>query len=292
MEPEDRSQPSPIPHQPRRFFDGGAAPTADQPEVPPDDLADPRIVLERHLDPQGRERFLMLRRIGYLDRVFGPLLVPARADFLTDLASVPAVFTWLVPKTGAHLPAALLHDGLVRQGAYVSAEGHPVTLTRVDADRVFRDGMADTGTPLVRRWLVWAAVTTNTLWLGRNNGWSPAQRWRYRLAVVGTLGLIAVLGVLSTLDLFDVIDVVPWMGHGPFLAELARGAAVAVVLPALLGLLWGRFRIAGWIMCIGLALLLHVTIALVLLTGLYWLTEKVAALFVPHSPGVSRSRAG
>ena len=31
----------------------------------------------------------------------------------TDLTSVPWLFTWLVPKTGAHLPAALLHDGLV-----------------------------------------------------------------------------------------------------------------------------------------------------------------------------------
>lgn len=273
---------APIPREPRRFFDGGVAPSQGQPEVPPDDLTDPRIVLERRLDAQGRERFLMLRRIGYLDRTFGPLLVPARADFLTDLASVPAVFTWLVPKTGAHLPAALLHDGLVRQGAYVSPEGHPVTLTRVEADRVFRDAMADTGTPLVRRWLVWAAVTTNTLWLGRDNGWTAAERWRYRWAVVGTLGVIAVLGVLATLDLFDLIDVVPWMGQGSFADELARGTGVAVVLPGLLGLLWGRFRVAGWIMCIGLALLLHVTIALVLLTGVYWLIEKVAAL-LPRS---------
>ncbi|MDO7868850.1 DUF1353 domain-containing protein [Nocardioides jiangxiensis] len=273
MEPE-----APIPHEPRRFFDGGVAPSHDQPEVPPDDLADPRIVLERRLDPAGRERLLMLRRIGYLDRRFGPLLVPARADFLTDLASVPALFTWLVPKTGAHLPAALLHDGLCHQGAFVSPDGRRVALTRVDADRIFRDAMADAGTPLVRRWLVWAAVTTNTLWRGRDNRWSAARQWRYRLAVVGTLGLVAVLGVLATLDLADVLEVVPWMGHGSFLAELARGGAMAVVLPALLGLLWGRFRVAGWIMCIGLALLLHVTIALAFLTGLYWAAEAAAAL--------------
>jgi hypothetical protein len=273
MEPE-----APIPQQPRRFFDGGVAPTDDQPEVPPDDLTDPRIVLERRLDPRGHERFLMLRRIGYLDRDFGALLVPARADFLTDLASVPMLFTWLVPKTGAHLPAALLHDGLVRQGAYIATDGRPVSLTRIDADRIFRDAMADTGTPLVRRWLVWAAVATATLWGGRDNGWSSAQRWRYRLTVAGTLGLVALLGVVSTLDLVDLVDVVPWMGEGAFVAELARGAGAAVLLPALLGLLWGSFRIAGWIMCIGLALLLHVTIALALLTGLYWLIEKLASL--------------
>lgn len=285
MEPE-----APIPREPRRFFDGGVAPSGDQPEVPPDDLTDPRIVLERRLDPRGRERFLMLRRIGYLDRDVGPLLVPAQADFLTDLASVPMLFTWLVPKTGAHLPAALLHDGLVRQGAYVAVDGRPVSLTRVDADRIFRDAMADTGTPLVRRWLVWAAVTTNTLWLGRDNGWTATQRWRYRLAVVGTLGAIALLGVLATLDLFDLVDVVPWMGHGTFLAELARGTAVAVALPAVLGLLWGRFRVAGWIMCIGLALLLHVTVALVALTGLYGLVERAAAALVPASPGGGADR--
>lgn len=273
MEPE-----APIPHQPRRFFDGGVAPTGDQPEVPPDDLSDPRIVLERRLDDRGRERFLMLRRIGYLDRRFGPLLVPARADFLTDLASVPRLFTWLVPRTGAHLPAALLHDGFVRQGAYVSADGRPVTLTRVDADRIFRDAMADTGTPLVRRWLVWAAVTTNTLWLGHDNGWPASKRWRYRLAVVGTLGLTALLGLLATLDLFDLIDVVPWMGHGSFPAELVRGAAVAVALPALLGLLWGRFRVAGWIMLVGLALLLHVTAALAALWMLYCVVEWALGL--------------
>ena len=35
------------------------------------------------------------------------------AHFRTDLTSVPAWFTWLVPRTGVHLPAALIHDGLI-----------------------------------------------------------------------------------------------------------------------------------------------------------------------------------
>lgn len=271
-------EPAAIPQQPRRFFDGGAAAVGDQPEVPPDTLADPRIVLERSLDSRGQERFLMLRRIGYLDRRFGPLLVPAAADFLTDLASVPTLFTWLVPRTGEHLPAALLHDGLVRQGAFIAVDdGAAVALTRDQADRVFRDAMADTGTPLVRRWLVWAAVATATMLHGRGTGWSTGTRWRHRLTVIGTLGLVALLGVLATLDLFDLVDVVPWMGDGAFAAELVRGAVAAVVLPLLLGVLWGSFRVAGWIMLIGLALLLHVTAALALLTGLYWLAERAAS---------------
>ena len=43
----------------------------------------------------------MERRIAYRDRQLGELLVPrATATFRTDLTSVPALFTWLVPKTG------------------------------------------------------------------------------------------------------------------------------------------------------------------------------------------------
>lgn len=259
--------------QPRRFFDGGVAAHGDQPEVPPDRGAEPRVVLERRLDHGGRESFLMLRRIGYADRRVGELLVPRTSAFTTDLASVPWLFTWLVPRTGAHLPAALLHDGLYAREYLAEPD---TTVLREDADRIFRDAMGDTGTGLVRRWLAWAAVTTGTMVLGGGTGWSTGERWRHRAVAAGTLALVTVIGLLATLDLFDIVEVVPWMGDGAFLAELARGAGVAVALPALLGLLWGRFRVAGWIMLVGLALLLHVTLALALLTGLYWLTELAA----------------
>ncbi|MEL7207734.1 MAG: DUF1353 domain-containing protein, partial [Actinomycetota bacterium] len=64
-----------------------------------------------------REMFELTKPIGYYD---GPLdqviVVPANlAKFQTDLTSVPRLFTWLVPRTGAHLPAALVHDGLVHR---------------------------------------------------------------------------------------------------------------------------------------------------------------------------------
>src|SRR4051812_49734978 len=90
-----------------RFHDGGLPPGGPHADRPP------RIELER-LDEHGVETFALGRRLGYADRHLGELLVPADlATFRTDLTSVPALFTWLVPKTGAHLPAALLHDGLV-----------------------------------------------------------------------------------------------------------------------------------------------------------------------------------
>ena len=123
-------------------------------------------MLERHSD-EGVETFSLERRIAYADRHLGELLVPADPDFRTDLTSVPALFTWLVPKTGAHLPAALLHDALVAGPddpvSYVSTDGHDVD--RVEADRVFRDAMADTGTGVIRRWIVWTAVTVATIFV-------------------------------------------------------------------------------------------------------------------------------
>ena len=106
-----------------RFHDGGT------PGEPPDRGADPRIVLERHAE-EGVETFELERRLAYRDRHLGELLVPADPGFRTDLTSVPALFTWLVPKTGAHLPAALLHDALVAgrddPTSYVSTDGHEV----------------------------------------------------------------------------------------------------------------------------------------------------------------------
>jgi hypothetical protein len=261
--------------QARRFHDGGVPPGGPDPRRPP------RIELERH-DEHDVETFALGRRIGYTDRHLGELLVPADlATFRTDLTSVPALFTWLVPKTGAHLPAALLHDGLVCDPAdptYVSVEGHVVD--RVEADRVFRDAMADTGTGVVRRWLVWSAVTTATLATGQGTGWSTLRRWRYRLAVALTLLVVAYLGACATLDLVDVhvpgLVGLPWMGARAWWLELAGGLAAAVVVPFLLGLVWGRFRVAGVVLGIGLAVLLHVTVLLALLTLLYRVVEWAA----------------
>ena len=180
--------------QPRRFYDGGVLPVGDRIGLPPDPAHDPRIVLERHLE-DGLEVFSLERRIAYDDRHLGEILVPATTDFRTDLTSTPALFTWLVPKTGAHLPAALVHDALVAGGgepSYDSTEGH--TIDRVEADRVFRDAMADTGTGVVRRWIVWTAVTAATIFvpggLPRSPGGRPRVRWAHRIGAGASIAVI------------------------------------------------------------------------------------------------------
>jgi len=267
---------TPIDGQARRFYDGGTA------SEPPALYLPPAIVLRR--ESRGDvDEFRMTRRIAYRDRVFGELLVPDDLDtFETDLASVPAVFAWLVPKTGAHLPAALLHDGLVyspgEPPSYISTEGHDVD--RAEANRVFRDAMADTGTGIVRRWLMWSAVTTATMIQGRGTHWGRWQRWRYRVAALVTILVIALLGIAATADLFDVypawVPRIPWMKEQGLLAELVAGGAAAVTLPFLLALTWGRFWKAGAILGITLALLLHVTAAILGLTLLYQVVERIA----------------
>jgi hypothetical protein len=267
--------------QTRRFYDGGTLPSDGDPGEQPDPGADPRIVLERHAE-EGVELFELERRIAYLDRHLGELLVPADAGFRTDLTSVPALFTWLVPKTGAHLPAALLHDALVAgrddPTSYASTEGHVVD--RVTADRIFRDAMADTGTGVIRRWIVWTAVTVATIFVGRAVPWSRGRHWSYRFAAGATIAVILYLGYSSTSDLLDqswvgAVDA-PWMGRRPFLVEVVGGLSGAIVVPLALSLLWGRLRMAGAIAGVMLAVLLHVTVGLAVIGATYLALERLA----------------
>ncbi len=260
--------------QVRRFYDGGTL------EEEPDRSAPPIVVLERTEGMKPQE-FRMLRRLAYLDREVGELLVPHDPGaFTTDLTSVPSVFAWLVPRSGKHLPAALLHDGLVSppdSPTYVSTSGAVIDVE--EANRIFRDAMADTGTGLVRRWLMWAAVTLTVLVLG-DHPWSTPERWRWRITAVGTLTVLVLLGLWTTADLLDLprLGGVPWMGEGPFLSRLVTGAAGAIAIPLVLAQTWGRFRVAGMILGTTLALLLHVTIAVAALTLLYraleWLCTR------------------
>jgi len=258
----------PAPH-PANFFDGGTD-TED-----PDRSQRPRIVLARD-DSTGSERWAMERRLAYDDEVHGVLLVPdVLGRFRTDLASVPALFTWLVPKTGHHLAAALVHDALVHDRVRPQLyRGQHVD--RVAADEVFRRAMRDSGTATGRRWLVWAAVTLGTIRHG-SEAWSRARHLRYALAAVATLSLVAGLGVVATLDLFDVVAWVPWMGESrSFGLELAGGLAGAIVIPLLLSLAWGRLWMAGAITGVALAVLLHATVLLGAITLAFQAVEWVA----------------
>jgi len=266
-----------------RFFDGG------DDTQPPDPTKPPSYEFVR-VDAEGRERFRARRRIGYRargrpgrpDRTF---IFPANLQsWTTDFASVPWLFAWLVPKSGKHLPASLLHDALVeRPPNYI---GPPVT--RDDADVVFKEAMADLGTRVVRRWLIWTAVSLATIFIGHAGPPGSRARWYYLAAAATTLTLTVGLGAIATLDVTGGSGIgpwayeLPWMRSPSFWMEIFQGAAGAIVIPSLLGLSWGRFWRAGVISGVALAFLLHVTVVILALTSLYWGLEKVGEIDRGH----------
>jgi len=223
--------------------------------------------LQLQLQSVGAE-FKILRRFGYRDPHYPePFIIPADpVTFRTDLASIPWFFAWLVPGLGTHLPAILVHDALVLSKGEAPAHiGPPVT--REQADRILRDAMASLGTPVIRRWLIWTAVTLATAVT------TLKPRWYWPTVVIGSLLIIVALGTLATLDLLGVWNVLPWMGDRPLPVELGLGALFAVLIPAMLSLLWLRLWKAGVITGIALALLLHVTAAVIVVYGIYWVAE-------------------
>lgn len=230
---------------------------------------EPNVRLELRQDGDG---FAVLRRIGYRDPACGDLVVPACPEhFRTDLTSVPWAFAWLVPGLGTHVPAVLLHDGLVREGHEGKKTHIGVDVDRVEADRILREAMGSLGTPVLRRWIMWAGVSVATCLAER-----AKEPWRAVVAV-GTVVVIAVLGVLATLDLFDVVDPLPWMGDRPWWVELLGGSAFALLVPGALAALWRRLWRAGLIVGVGLAFLLHVTVAVAVVYGLYRVAEAVVS---------------
>ena len=228
----------------------------------------PNIVLERlPLLPEAtdRETFLLHRSITYTvadDEPGGPFsysVPPDGQEYDTDLASVPQLLTWLVPKSGRHLPAALVHDAMVDDAA----------IDRFEADRRFRDGMGDLGVGVIRRWVMWTAVSLKTI--------EKRGTTRLRIGAVLTGIIVLVLGTLATINLVTSTVLVPWMGDRAWPAELVLGLSGAVVIPMVLGVaLWGPIRIAGVIAGIAAAVLFHAVLMTAGVYGMYLALERLS----------------
>jgi uncharacterized protein DUF1353 len=241
--------------------------------------ADPPAKIQ--LEQTGPANFKMLSQLGYQDSHFAePFIVPPDVGtFRTDLTSVPSFFQWLVPSIGVHLSAALIHDGLI----YAPNEGKTYIgpdVSREQADRIFRDGMRDLGTPLIRRWVIWTAVTVATVLS------APEHKVRWRATVFLTVGIVIALGVMATLNLFNVWHGVPWMGRRSLVAQVALGALFAAITPIVLSTLWGHLWRAGLILGWALAFLIHVTAAVAIVFAIYLVLESIASLFDHRGPSI------
>ena len=228
--------------------------------------------LQLELRRIDHENYQLLRRFGYRDHCHDePFVCPHDVDdFTTDLASIPFFFQWVVPSRGTHFPAIMLHDALV------VGEGEDPThlgpaVDREEADRIMRDAMGRLGVGFVRRWLAWTGAFAATA------AAAMKPRWWWWFVLLASYGTVFVLGIVATIDLFDWWgwNPLPWMGEEGTFRELVGGAIGALVVPAVLSVLWWKRWPAGLIGGITLAFLVHVTLLMTVGWLVYQLLERL-----------------
>jgi hypothetical protein len=222
-----------------------------------DDPAGPRLPFKKELSDHDAdivlrqddpEDFELEEPFRYVRSGRPDLQVP-QGD-VTDLASVPTALTWLVPRYGRHTLPALLHDHLVVPGMDPDV--------REDADALFRDAMAETGVPLVRRWMMWAGVSVATLFK-RPIGWKVVT------------SVWVVVYVLAGIDLFAMIT--RWY-RVPLIAQVPSW--LWLLSPVVLSLVWGRRYRFGLISAYCLLVLPVPIVAVGIAGAIYNLSEGVA----------------
>lgn len=217
--------------------------------------------------------FRIVAPFRYVDRSTGQeFRVPNEdaADDETDLASVPSILLWFVPRYGHHTLPALLHDQLV---------DHELVDDRERADRIFRDAMGEQGVRPVRRWLMWAAVSIATIVKGSTWLVVPISVWLLAWAVLA----FRVTPPFAAWDvwLFNVLVDLPWWW----------AATAAAAGPPVLAMLWGHRYLAGVISGYGAFIFAVPLVAIVLALGVYWVLEP-ALTVVRHrraEPPVDRA---
>lgn len=123
--------------------------------------------------------------------------------FITDLASVPRLAAWLIPRYGVYTPAAILHDYLC-EGARL--ENPPVT--RADADGLFRRCLRELGVSAPRRWVMWAAVRAAS---GLSDATAKDIFWFTLIAIPALVFIVLpALMVQLFIILFWVIELISW----------------------------------------------------------------------------------
>jgi len=107
---------------------------------------DGRVVVTPIL-PEGK-RWCVVEQFSYTGKT-DTLVVPRGT--ITDFASVPRVFTCLLPRYGRWTQAAILHD-------YLWSSAASGTISKFDANGVFNRALRELGVPFLRRWIMWTAV--------------------------------------------------------------------------------------------------------------------------------------
>lgn len=126
------------------------------------------------------------------------------AGFKTDFASVPRIFTWLIPRYGAYTKSAILHDFLGNSGL----------ISHADNDGIFRRTMRELGVSFLRRWMMWAAVRAWT----RLSGAKPTEILIWLLVTLPSVVFLFIpAGILIVwLNAFYLIEFAVYLALKPF----------------------------------------------------------------------------
>jgi hypothetical protein len=142
----------------------------------------------------------------------------------SDLASIPRYMRWFESSYGAHTLAAVLHDDLIVD----EPNGGPLGSDTL-SDTFFREMMESAGVPWLKRWIMWAAVALRSRWAAGGIRRISVLVW----IVLSCLGITSFVWAVGS-TLFD--------RGGPDVWLLM---SIAVVLPLVAALLWGRQYGAG-----------------------------------------------
>lgn len=137
----------------------------------------PPIIELREIGAEAPYRWLLFADLEYQaapDRDAVTVVAP----FQTDLASVPRLLTWLIPRYGLYTKAAVVHDYLCQNAP-----------DRFAADAVFLEAMSELEVPRLRKRLMWAAVSWATV------GGHLLRRWAWTLFALTGVVLLAVFVV-------------------------------------------------------------------------------------------------
>lgn len=143
---------------------------------------------------------------------------------MTDFASIPRVFAWLIPRTGDSVQAAVLHDHLWR------VEAPAGRIAYREADGILRQALRVSGVPFVLRWLCWTAVRWGALTKHRGTAgwWKDAPLVLLWTILALPVVLPPAIVVAVSLIVVQVAEGISWLVLKPFSAKRVNKPAVSL----------------------------------------------------------------
>jgi len=117
-------------------------------------------------------------------------LIDIKRGLETDLASVPNIFSWFIPRAGRFARAAVMHDHLWKllDDYAKDTKAEEAKYNRRQADEQFRIALENAGVSLLRRRMMWAAVRLAAIATKPDRG----EGWEKDIPALLLLGAIAV----------------------------------------------------------------------------------------------------